>query len=475
MLKYIYNLYKKNNIDDMLNHNIVNKYNKVINFNSEQIKLGNYARVKKYETIVVKTFESCVDYLNEKVIYTTKLPQYGGCLYKENNKYIYEYNDQKIIIEPIYKDGMMIINDPIVINNIIKLSSKHIDKIIILNYGINIITNVDSNEIIIGFCIKKDKCFNIYINSFKIMRLLQYDDINNSLYYENLGSDLKESFINNNPSYEQRIFMAIDLIRQLKELIDICVYHNDVKNDNIALKYHNSNYYINLIDYGLSITINDLLKFEYLTSPTSASPEYYIINTLLQNRKNNIICLKNIFPNVYKKYENNKNISTKDMKELLDQSLHWAIGAMIINILSWKDVQSPIWHKHYNSCNYNFGVDISYIDHLNTYSSHGTAFNYTREMLCELFKNEYLYEDIFYFSSNDMKSLINTINKFSDYELIMSIIDDRFKEEYLSLIIIIYNLFEFSPDKKMSLSDMYDRLKDYPGYQKYLNSKPTFL
>jgi len=481
MLKYIYNIYNKNNIENMLNYNIIYKYNKILNFNSNQIKIGSYAKVEYFNKFIVKTFSDSDNYFNEKEIYTTKLPQYCGCFYYNKNQFVYEYNNKIININPQYEDDKIIISDLEIINNIIQISSKQINKIIIIKSDINILAEIDSNKIIIGFCINKNKTINIYINSFKIMRLLHFNDTNNSLYYENLGIDLKESYTNRYPSYKQRIFMSIDIIRQVKELLDICIYHNDIKNNNIVLKSNNLNYYINLIDYGISITINDLLKFEYLTTPYSLSPEYYIINILLQNNKSNLNIykiiknLKNIFPDIYKKFENNTNISTKDMKELLDNSLHWAIGAIIINILSWKDVQYPVWVKYYNPYNYKVGVDISYFNHIHIYSSQDIAFNYTREMLCELFQNDFLYEDIFYFSNSDITSLINTINKFSDYKSIMNIIDDRFKEELLDLILIIYNLFEFLPENKMSLSDMYNKLKNYPGYQKYLNSKPKFI
>jgi hypothetical protein len=464
----MYNFNRKNDINNMLNHNIINKYNKLINFNSQQIKNGTFGSVKNFNKFVVKSFKNTDDYFHEKEIFTTKLPQYGGCLFKENNKLLYEYNGSKIIINPLYENDNMIITDKTIIKNIIKLSSKQIDKIIISEQETYIITE---NNLKIGFYIKKKDIFNIYIDSFKIMRLLYFDDNNKSLYYENLGEDLTKSFENRYPPYEQRIFMAIDLIRQVKELINLSIYHNDIKNDNIVLKSLNMNYYINLVDYGISVTINDLLNFEYLTSSNCFSPEYYIINILLNNKKPNITNiiddLNNIFPDIYKKYENNKNLNVREMKELLDKSLHWIIGGIIINILSWKDVQYPIWDKHY----YQPKNNIDY----NNYSSQTIALSYTKEILCELFKNNFLYDDSFYLSDDYSNIIIDSINKFSNYDSIKNIIDDRFKDELIDFILIVYNLFEFLPGKKISLSDMYEKLKDYPGYQKYLATKPSFL
>ena len=427
-------------------NNLYYKYYKLINFNSSQIKfglnnwklkIGNYGTVRNIDKYVVKSFKIDDDYFNEKEIYTTKLPQYCGCITKENENIF--YNGFQIMIT--YENGMMIISDKTLIKNIIKISSKQIDKICI--YDSYIFTEDKTN---IGFLIKNNNSYNIYIDSFKIMKLLYFNDKHKLLYYENLGVNLIDSFRNRYPSHEQRIFMCIDLIRQVKELIELSIYHNDIKNDNIVLKSTNLNYYINLVDYGISITINDLLQFKYLTSPNSFSPEYYIINTLL--RKLNIFT---------------------DMKDILDKSLHWIIGGIIINILSWKDIQIPIWNKYYNPNKYKIGYDISFEKHLRNYINQNIAFNYAKEMMSELFKNEYLYEDFFFSDSYD---IINSIN---NYDSIKDIIDDRFKDDLIIFILIVHNLFEFSPDKKISLSEMYNKLKDYPGYQNYLNLKPTLI
>jgi hypothetical protein len=443
------------------NRELFDKYNKIIKSNTQEIKIGNYGRVNFINNLVIKYFKDSNYYFNEKEIYRTKLPQYCGCIIKENETFIYEYDDLKTVIYPIYENNKMIITDDYLIKNIIKLSSKQVNKIIICDSYI--LTDNNTN---LGFIIENNNTFNIYIDSFKILKLLHFNDNYKSLYYENLGINLSDSYKNTYPSYEQRIFLSIDLIRQIKELIDRSIYHNDIKNDNIVIKSINKNYYINLIDYGLAVTLNDLLEFEYLTSPNSFSPEYYIINTLLHNKKINITSLINdllkVFPDIYKK-NNNSDIDVKNIKELLDNSLHCIIGGIIINILSWKDIQFPVWTKHYNSNNYNIGYDISFLKHLNNYTSHDIALDYLKEMLTELFKNKFLY------------SIIDSINIYPDYKSIKNIIDDRFKNEYLDLLLVIYNLFEFSPDKKMSLSVMYDKLKNYPGYQKYLDSKPNFL
>lgn len=479
MLKY--NFFQKNKSDfsNLFNYNLFYKYEKIIINNKKIIKMGNYGNVKFVNNFAIKSFTNINDYLNEKEIYTTKLPQYCGSIIKNNNLIIYDYYDKQIIFNPLYKNNNLIITDTIIINNVTKISSTQICKLIISNNDITIYAENNSDIIKIGYIIKDNEYKStMYIDTFKIMRLLHFDDYTKSLYYENLGINLKDSFLNRHPSYEQRIFMSIDLIRQVKELIDLSIYHNDIKNENIVLNSINMNYYINLIDYGIAVTINDLLGFEYLTSPNSYSPEYYIINTLLHNKTPNVTKIINdlnrIFPDIYKKY-NDLNLTVKNMKDLLDNSLHWIIGGMIINILSWKDVQYPIWIKHYNPNRNDIGYHITYLKHLNNYSSQNIALNYSKNMLCELFKNDFLYEDIFFFSKDDIKLTIDSINELNDYESLQNIIDDRFKDEYVNLIKIIYNLFEFSPNKKMSLSLMYDKLKNYPEYQKYLNSKPKFL
>jgi hypothetical protein len=435
MLKYIYDL---NNKKPKINYDLLPKYKKIIDLNNEQIKIGKHRTCNIINNFAVKSFN------DKKELYTTKVPQFCGTIIKENGKMIYEYDNKKVDINPLFQDEKMIITDLIIIKNVIRLSSKQTTKIIISNLNILIDDNLT-----IGFIVNKDNNISIYIERCKIMNFLDL------LNYKNLGVNLINSYKNSHPSYEQRIFMSIDLIRQVKELIDLSIY------DDTILKSHNLNY------YGIAVTINDLLQFDYLTSLNSFSPEYYIINTLLQNKRPNVIKLikdlEKLFPNIY------KNLNVKEMKELLDNSLHRIIGEMIINILSWKDVQYPIWYKHYNPQKYKIGY------HSSNYTSYDTAFNYAREMLCELFKNKFLYEDIFYFSSSDIDLLIDLINKFSKYDTIKNIIDDRFKKKLIDFILIIYNLFEFSPDKKMSLSDMYDKLKDYPGYQTYLALKPAFL
>ena len=74
-------------------NNLYYKYYKLINFNSSQIKfglnnwklkIGNYGTVRNIDKYVVKSFKIDDDYFNEKEIYTTKLPQYCGCITKEN-------------------------------------------------------------------------------------------------------------------------------------------------------------------------------------------------------------------------------------------------------------------------------------------------------------------------------------------------------------------------------------------------------
>jgi hypothetical protein len=459
----IYKINRKRNFNDYININLLHKYKILTNINHDIINRGNYGTVNivnKY--YISKTFSNNTDYNNEKKIYTTKLPRFIGTLINDGDNLYYNNN----ILFPECENNKIIIRDNFMIKDIIKIISKNIDTIYIDVNKTMIFINLENKFLNIGFCVKDNDKYNLYIDNFKIMRLHYFNDSKKILYYENLGDKLSFAYKNIYPSLEQRIFLCIDLIRQVSELIDISIYHNDIKNDNIVIKF-DINYYINLIDYGISVSIDDLLNFDYLTTAYSLSPEYYIINKILKNKKPNIT---NLINNLVKIFPNNN-----DVKIFLDKSMHWAIGGIIINILSWKDVQYPIWKKNYNPNKYEIGYDITFIEFLNKYSVYDIAFNYTTDMLCALFKNSELYNDSFYFSDDIIIELNLNIKKIEEYSLIKDLIDEKFKEEYIDLLLIIHNLFEFNTENKMPLSVMYDMLKDYPGYKEYLLSKPSFI
>lgn len=456
MFVNIYKIKRKKTVEDYININLLHKYKVLTDINHNIINKGNYGTVNivnKY--YIAKTFYNYTDFSKEKKIYTTKLPRFIGTLINDGDNLYYNNN----ILNPECYSNKIIIKDTIMIKDIIKIISRDIDTIYIDINKTMIFINLENKFLNIGFCVKDDDKYNLYIDNFKIMRLHYFNDSKKILYYENLGDNLSFAFKNIHPPFEQRIFLCIDLIRQVSELIDISIYHNDIKNDNIVIKF-DINYYINLIDYGISVSIDDLLNFEYLTTAFSFSPEYYIINKILKNKKPNITKLIN---NLIKIFPDNNN----DIKDYLDKSMHWAIGGIIINILSWKDIQYPIWRKHYNPYKYIIGSDITYINHLNNYSFSDIALRYSIDMMYALFKNPLLYEDIFY--------PFDDILKVKDYSLMKDYIIDNFKDEYIDLLLIIHNLFEFNTENKMPLSVMYDILKDYPGYQSYLLSKPSFL
>jgi serine/threonine protein kinase len=113
-------------------------------------------------------------------------------------------------------------------------------------------------------------------------KIVYYDDLNNVLIYDYLGETLNENF-------DLKSFDLISKLKIFKSIVEFCIVlknydilHNDIKPDNIVI---NNNYNVGLlVDYGNTLDHHSL-KFGNFFDTTiwSASPEYYIINEMMDN------------------------------------------------------------------------------------------------------------------------------------------------------------------------------------------------
>jgi len=373
-----YNYYKNSNLLDK--NNKINKYlnklniyggagyrNLKIDFTSlPELGRGVYGNVRKFidennKEFAIKQFNIPAEYHKEKKLFIKNLSTFCGKIniklktYTYNNVII-ELTDVNYIVKNNSKKNI-IIKDNILKN--IKLIGpieiKDITEIIIFTrtrtkteeFNMFGILN-DGSKIIIGTYIYDNinNTYSIYIERFKNMRLLYFNDDQHLLFYKDLGIslsnalDLKlkpDTFIV--PSFEQRIYLCIDLIRQVNDLINVGIYHNDLKNSNIVIKQINNEYYLTIVDYGLSKTKNDIqssYNFEsnlmYDTTANSFSPEYYEINKLIINKF---------------RIQDGSKIEYNELIELFDKSLHWILGGICINILNWSNIQLYLCYKYY--------------------------------------------------------------------------------------------------------------------------------
>jgi hypothetical protein len=156
------------------------------------------------------------------------------------------------------------------------------------------------------------------------------------------------------PTYEKRILIVTELLRQLKELIDNAEYNNF---------YHQLE------------SINEIFNF---------TPDFNFINTTIKNHNVTRIVndLKKIFPKIKGKYKSDKLI--------LDSSLHLIVGGMIINILVWDDVQSVIWNKHYGA---NEFIGGEFYKHLHRHLVRLKETDYSKDMMIELNKHPIYFKE----------------------------------------------------------------------------------
>lgn len=372
-----YNFYKNSNLSDK-NYKI-NKYlNKLniyggaglrnlnIDFTSlPDLGSGVYGVVKKFidennSEFAIKQFKIPIEYHKEKNLFIRKLSNFYGIINTISRTYMLKdirikLTDVNYIVQNEPK-AQIIIRDDILeyIKSIGPYEIKEIIEIVIFTRSINKTKELnifgklnDGSKIIIGTCIYDDiyKTYSIYIESFKNMRLLYFNDEQHLLFYKDLGISLSnalklqpDTFIV--PSFEQRIYLCVDLIRQVNDLINAGIYHNDLKTSNIVIKQINNEYYLTIVDYGISKTKNDIKLFYdhesnlmYNTTANSFSPEYYEINRLIVNKL---------------RTSNGSKILFNNFIELFDKSFHWILGGICINILVWSDIQLKICYKHYN-------------------------------------------------------------------------------------------------------------------------------
>jgi serine/threonine protein kinase len=111
-------------------------------------------------------------------------------------------------------------------------------------------------------------------------KILYYDNLNNILIYEYLGKTLIDYDVTK-LSFEQKIHLFKNLIEICIVFNDLDIIHNDIKpcnvviNDNLAKAM--------FVDFGISqfITEDFQNKTKFDTTLWSASPEYYLINKII--------------------------------------------------------------------------------------------------------------------------------------------------------------------------------------------------
>jgi serine/threonine protein kinase len=274
---------------------------------------------------VVKKFNGQVEYEQEKSIYIQKLSSnVGNILIQDRDvNIIDERLIDKIKSVNIEKFNLLI---SIQIQNIQGLKGIEVDVIGIFT---------DGRRESIGTC----KHGIIYIDTFKRMRLLFFDDIEKLLVYKNLGMDLKKALLT--PTYTHRAMLCIDLIRQVNDLIEAGIYHNDLKLENIVIKEIGGEYFLTLIDYGISFTDGDISAI--LSSDTDKE-KVDKLNELFSK-----LSLPWLSPEFVKLFELSDQVpipsheSYKEYKEYLIKMCHWSIAGICLCILNWQDVQSDVY------------------------------------------------------------------------------------------------------------------------------------
>ena len=429
--------------------------------NNEIIGKGEYGVVYKSKfnnnDVVIKKFTTYADYLIEKDIYQKILPIYIGGICIDRILYFYtncySINNKKHNIKFIINSNIISICD--------KQLLKKIQNIMIIDHEqiVSIFFDITKNGFLygktltdkiinVGHVIKYVNTYKIYIDTLKISRLLHYDDKDLTLYFEYLGKNMNIAFIEEiKPDFNHRIYMCIDLIRQVRYLISRGIYHNDIKCDNITFM----NNYIHLIDYGISIyTEEKRLNSYLLTTNMCYSPEYYKINKKISQKIKNIT----------------------DLKYLLDRSTHWIIAGLIINILRWKNVQYPVWLKYFNT--------YTHFNIIKKYSNKNLCYNYVIDLFNELLLIDDLYlnkEDVQTNIDNIIKnmSMYNNSNQIEDIINILTLNISYYKKECIPIIMCIFNLLNIDTEYKDTLDQLYEDINEYPGYLSYVEMRPVFI
>lgn len=401
---------------------------------------GSFGTVRKQGDIVIKKFVVPEYYLAEKKVYITYLTTFGGSIQLniKNNKGDY-YNNSKMI-QLVYDenfriDTIILIRNIVIFGNILEhlktlfpIELIGCKQIYIKNVGnkyLSIFGIYDDKVIEIGTCIYQINGtleeYNLYFNYRRIFKLLRFNDENLLLYYKNLGLNLSQMFNKEQePDIISRELLCFDLIRQVYELVENGIYHNDIKLDNICVKVlPDGQIYLTLIDYGIAIKEESMLaKFDarsdttLLTLYNAYSPEYYkIANARVLD------------------------IHRLNFLKLLKNMSHWIIGGICICILMWKNVQWDIFRMVYNIKGIPKDID-------------------ENEYILNLFGNEEFNEKY----SSLMIDLMN-----SD-----ELLNERMRINRLLYDIIIYLL---QVGDKETLFVHYAKFKDLPEYQAYLEQR----
>ena len=338
-----------------------------------ELGTGYFGTVKQYEDFAIKHIEYKKFYDDEKELFIKKLSIPCGKINIETKKYI---SPDKTINYDLTDDNFMKISDEIyIMNNILEyiksigpVEIQQLSDIIIntnsisIDNELNIYGILDKILIIGTFVNNQDNTYSIYIDTFKNMRLLYFNDEKQLLFYKNLGTNLniiiqqqiKISFI-------QRVLLCIDLIRQVKDLLDVGIYHSDIKNDNIVIKQSDdhSKFYLTIVDFGLSTTLRDI-KYHY-----DLESNALIYSTgIRQLNPENIIIFKLIKDGFIK---DDAKYSFDDLKSLFDKSIYWILGGICINILEWSNIQDVLFKNYLYNSTYNDETFYLYVEELRTH------------------------------------------------------------------------------------------------------------
>lgn len=413
-----------------------------------------YEVIHNNTNMVAKVFNSNKDYKRELEIYTKILPILCGKIIINNVISFYIFDNKKYRLNDYTNNNNIItITDKLILDNINKVIQNDFEDFISIK--INLTNNIINGDTQlynhnIGRIIIEDKKYLLYIDSFKFIRLLDYT--HKTLYFQNLGINLTKFLEYNKPELNQRIYMCIDLIRQISELIDRGIYHNDIKCENLLVKLVNNNYYINIIDFGICVANNDIeLKEQLLTTCNAYSPEYFT----LYNKYN--LGIKNI------------NI----LKDILDYSSHWIIAGIIIDIIVWKNIQYSIWLKHYHTHDN--------INSLKRYSNISINYNYIIDLLFTFAQCDDIYIDVKYkeINNNNIAKLIE--DYYDENDLFNTLFNTLkiniayYKTELIPLITNLFSMLEYETNKKKLLNKIYSEISIYNGYKDYLLSKLLFI
>ena len=331
--------------------------------------INHFGIVKEYEDFAIKYIDFKKFYDDEKELFIKKISIPCGKINIETNQY---NSPDNTINYDLTDDNFIKISDEIYIMNNILEYIKSIGPIEIQQLS-NIIININSisidNELniygildkifIIGtFVNNQDNTYSIYIDTFKNMRLLYFNDEKQLLFYKNLGLNLNITMQQFKISFIHRVLLCIDLIRQVKDLLDVGIYHSDIKNDNIVIKQSkdHSTFYLTIIDFGISTTLRDI-RYHY----DLGSNALKYSTSIRQFNPENIIIFKLITDGFIK--DGNKYPFDK-LKDLFDKSIYWILGGICINILEWSNIQDVLYRKYLYNSTYNNETFYLYVEEL---------------------------------------------------------------------------------------------------------------